>query len=173
MKNLLLFIMMCMALSGQAQTRELGQMSIKARNRYLVKLAKEVVMHFGPEYYRTYKKPIVLDPIPFDEEQYKGRDAKVIKKYSGRRYYRVVIPYDFTKEMLSKDYAAIVYIWEDDGTPAIVNFGDPDPGFQFLYISYEQRLKDGIPPNMVKAYVQSSKLKPGDRKEGDLRSWER
>lgn len=157
-----------------AQGTDLRKMSEKARNRYLVKIAKEVVMNFGPDYYRTYKKPIVLDPITFDEEHFKWVDAEVLQKYVGRKYYRVVFEYDMYKEMLMEDYAAIIYIWEDDGTPARVLFGGVDFGIQFLYISYEQRLKEGISKDMIIPYVQSQKLKPGTQSRiNRKRSWER
>ena len=35
-----------------AQTVNLGEMSEKERNEYLVKLSKEVIKNFGPGYYR-------------------------------------------------------------------------------------------------------------------------
>ena len=44
-----------------SKMRHLERKEESKRNEYLVDKAKEVIMAFGPDYYRDYKEPIISD----------------------------------------------------------------------------------------------------------------
>ena len=132
-KLLLLFVCAFSFLGMSAQTINLGEMSEKSRNEYLVKLSKEVIKNFGPGYYRDL--PPTIDEGKND--YLKGKDIE------GREYYSVTFPYDKTKESLDWYYSACVKIWKDTGEPFIVIFGN-GYGINFLQCSYKEWVKKGI-----------------------------
>ena len=115
------------------RTVNLGKMSEKERNEYLVKLAKEVIMNFGPDYYRD------LPPIIEEEKNdfFKGKDIE------GREYYKVTFPYDETKETLEWSFSAEVMIWKDTGEPLGVMFGT-GYGINFLQRPYKEWVEAGV-----------------------------
>ena len=86
----------------------------------LIALAKEVVLKFGPDYYREYKQPEISykQYPPVGNSTYE-RD----KKFANRYYYRITYPYDKTQETLEWDYAAEVDIWAETFEPKDVMFG--------------------------------------------------
>ena len=79
----------------------------------LITLAKEVVLKFGPDYYREYKSPVI------EESKYGGEKFTV-----GRAFFSISFPYDPTQETLDwEHYAASVDIWADTFEPFSVGFG--------------------------------------------------
>lgn len=75
-----------------SKMRHLERKEEPKRNEYLVDKAKEVIMAFGPDYYRDYKEPIISDINSFKET---FKDAPVLKnkKLYGRKYYTVTFFY--------------------------------------------------------------------------------
>lgn len=123
-----------------AQPLNLKGMDSKERNAYLVKKAKEVIMNFGPDYYREYKEPEISDLKVFSDE---NDPRQEIRNIIGREYYSVIIPYDKNKEFLEWSYAAEVGIWADDGEPMLVIFGC-NKGINFFFRPYKEWVKAGI-----------------------------
>ena len=118
--NIVIFIIMvCMncLFTGQAQNAE----NLTAAKRdSLISLSKEVILKFGPDYYREYKQPeIILRQFPSAD---KINDKRLIK-YANRYYYRVSFPYDKTQEFL-ESFAAEVDICADTFMPWGVMFGN-------------------------------------------------
>jgi hypothetical protein len=91
------------------------------RDSMLISIAKEVVLKYGPDYYREYKKPVITQ---------RNVDGG---KGIGRIIYMVTFLYDKTKEELDLDFAALVSIWGDSGKPHAVRFGNSIDGF-FRYV---------------------------------------
>ena len=149
-KLLLLFVCAFSFLGMSAQTVNLGDMSEKSRNEYLVKLSKEVIKNFGPDYYR--------DLPPSIEE--KKNDYLEGKDIEGREYYQVTFPYDRTKEILDFPYSAYVKIWKETGEPFVVIFGS-GWGRNFLQVSYKEWVEKGI-LETDKVKYQQVKYKKGE-----------
>ena len=106
-----------MAGFSSAFSQTLGEMPDAKRDSVLIAVAKEVVLLYGPDYYRDYKPPVISkDKYPIDRDY-------PDESYSGRTYYQVTFLYDKTQEKLL-DFAAWVRIWEDTGIPEGVMFGN-------------------------------------------------
>ena len=103
-------VLLCLNCSPTVMAQNLSTMSATQRDSTLLSIAKEVVLRLGPDYYREHKPPIINRREP--------RDIDL-----GRAYYMVVFPFDIAKERL-RDYAASVGIWEDNGRPTGVAFGN-------------------------------------------------
>ena len=101
-----LVVLVCTNCLMVAKAQNSVSLSVGKRDS-LISLAKEVVLKFGPDYYREYKPPVI--------EERKGD--------GNRPYYRISIPYDPTQETLEWFYAAIVDIWADTFEPFAVLFG--------------------------------------------------
>ena len=148
MKRLILLFAFTFSLLGMsAQTVNLGEMSEKERNEYLVKLSKEVIKNFGPGYYRELTPTIEETK----NEIFKGKDLGDIE---GREYYRVTFPYDKTKEILDWPFSARVKIWKDTGEPFAVSFGN-GYGKSFFHLSYKEWVEVGIKKNDQVKYQQA------------------
>lgn len=150
-KSLLMLLFFVVLMQIHAEVN-LKMMSNENRNEYLLSLAKEVVLNFGPDFYRTEQAPIIEGPTPFyfyrsaDEEKEHWDDIPGdFRKISGREYYTVKYQYD--KDELSiggtvdGDYCAKVEIWADSGDPASVMFGT-GYGRPFYTKSYLDFLKE-------------------------------
>lgn len=149
MKSIAIVAMMVCSLSMSAQTVNFKAMRPEKRNEYMIKLAKEIIMNFGPGYYREVEEPKVLEEIKtFDVPE--GCDEEQMR-CNGRKYYEVQMVYDKNKERLAWGYAAKVRIWADDGEPFYVTFGN-GMGVNFIYRSYRELLKEGIEDDMVIKY---------------------
>lgn len=138
MKRLItLGIIFSNALLLLAQPSLLGNLDTSERIEYLVKIAKDVTLSFGPEFYRDSIAPIISDVKVFD-----GRNSELpeVLANNGRHYYSVKFP---TKDALEYDYTSEVDIWEDDGRPKSIMFGT-GIGLHFLGKSYQERLEQGI-----------------------------
>jgi len=94
-------------------------MPIAKRDSILISISKEVILKYGPDYYREYSQPIIEQSIvpPKGEINPTGLNA-------GRVIYSVTFLYDKTEETMEWDYAAKVNIWADTWQPAGVNFGN-------------------------------------------------
>ena len=78
MKKILLLTLtiLCMNSSSfYAQNTDLSNLDKKQRNEYLIKLAKEVVLNFGPEYYQED----YISDVSADSKVYKHSDPRVQK----------------------------------------------------------------------------------------------
>jgi hypothetical protein len=101
-----------------ANSQNLDSMPQTQRDSLLISVAKEVVLRYGPGYYREDKKPIINrgQIPPKGTMNPTGKDA-------GRIWYGVTFLYNTTKERLGENFAASVGLWEDTGKPGSVRFG--------------------------------------------------
>ena len=157
---LLFFLSLCNPIFSQ-----MGNLDKKAeskRNDYLMKISKEVILSFGPDYYRDYKDPVISELIVFPET-FKNDPVLKDKEFFGRKYYTVTYQYDQSVETLLYGFAAKVDIWADDGQPKEVRFGS-GYGHNFYVVSYKDWLKKGIKENDIIPYVETKKgkINPGD-----------
>ena len=92
-----------------------------AKRNELIALAKEVVLRYGPDYYREYGSPVI------EYKQWSSADKITDKRFvhwAGKGYYRITFPYDKTQEKLAMDFSARVDIWADTSVPKEVMFGN-------------------------------------------------
>ena len=151
-KSIFLSFLLSSCLFVTAQSLDLQKLSEKKRNKHLVETAKEVTMAFAPEYYREYKKPIILGPYDYDPSKFPSLENR--NQYIGRSYYVVIIPYDFSKENLDRDYAARIQIWADDGTPMTFMASGSEILIHFLRTSFKQIKQEGIPKELKVPYKE-------------------
>jgi len=105
-KPIILIILICVRYNTIATAQDLRTLTAGERDNLLISIAKEVVLKYGPDYYREYKPPVITK-----EPWSSGKHHTI-----GRTYYKVAILYDKTKELLG-NYAAEVFFWEDTGLP--------------------------------------------------------
>ncbi|MBR1667626.1 MAG: hypothetical protein IJ693_05015 [Bacteroidaceae bacterium] len=105
-----------------------------------MKLAKEVVMNFGPDYYRDYKEPEISKKQVFEDD---SEGIPEVMRNAGRPYYTVTLFYDREKEQLAEKFAAAIDIWADDGEPMRVLFGN-GMGINFFFNPYREWTKAGV-----------------------------
>jgi len=157
MKRLIItLISFCLFSHSFSQMHHLENKDDSKRNKYLVQKAKEVIIAFGPDYYRDYKEPIISDIIVFPET-FENDPVLKDKKLFGRKYYTITFMYDPLAETLLYNYAAEVDIWADDGQPANVRFGC-GRGKCFYSVSYKEWLKKGIKEEEIIPYIESEKI---------------
>jgi hypothetical protein len=117
-----ILVLMSLSVTGNVSvvtSQHLGEMPQKQRDSLLVAIAKEVVMKYGPDYYREYQPPLI------EREQISPKgEFNPSGEMAGRFFYRVIFPYDKTQEKLEEQFAARVTIWEDTGKPVSVYFGN-------------------------------------------------
>ena len=101
---------------GAVTAQNLSSMPAAERNAQLIAIAKEVVLTYGPDWYREYGEPVITRGQVPPEGDYLGN--------ANRYFYTVTFLYDQTQEMLEWDFAARVVIWEDTGKPASIFFGN-------------------------------------------------
>jgi len=90
------------------------------RDSILLTKAKEVVLKYGPGYYREFKEPVIerVESIP-------PKGAVIPKGAITYRFlYEVIYLYDESKEQLEEDFAAKVIFPSATGEPASVLFGN-------------------------------------------------
>lgn len=142
MKALVFLSVLLISMDSYAQNHDLSEMTEKARNRYLTKLAKEVTNNFGPGWLQGNVSASVSPLQEFDNDG----DYDPLTKHLGRKYYKVTFTYDEkTKKEIGWEYASIVSIWEDSGEPMDVIFGH-NYGRHFLDKPYREFVKEGIGP---------------------------
>lgn len=157
MKRLIItLISFCLFSHSFSQMHHLENKDDSKRNKYLVQKAKEVIMAFGPDYYRDYKEPIISDITVFPET-FKNDPVLKDKKLFGRKYYSVTYVYDTSVENLKYSIAARVNIWADNGQPASVFFGSGF-GHNFYKVTYKEWLKKGIKEEEIIPYIESEKI---------------
>ena len=143
MKTIITLAIAFICCSAFAQQTNLSQMTEKARNEYLVKLAKEVTENFGPGWLQGKVSTSISSLKEFDNDG----DYDLLTPHIGRKYYDVTIIYDEkTKKEVGWWYASCVSIWEDSGEPMGVLFGH-NYGKNFFHKSYREFVKEGIDPN--------------------------
>ena len=99
--------------------QQLDRMSARQRESFLIETAKEIVMKYGPDYYREYKPPV----IERNQVPPKG-ELNPTGEMTGRIFYLVIFPYNKEEEQLDYDFAARVAFWEDTGKSSGVFFGN-------------------------------------------------
>ena len=111
-KRIILVLSICASCYTTVIAQNLDLLSATERDIVLIPIAKEVVMTYGPDYYREYSKPIVERyTIPAGEE-------------AGKVIYHVIFLYDRTEESLEINFAARVNFWAETGRPTGVVFGN-------------------------------------------------
>ncbi|MDR2563117.1 MAG: hypothetical protein LBC98_04160 [Prevotellaceae bacterium] len=109
LKALIVINLILAGCANSAHLQNLDKMPQAKRDSTLISIASDVVLKYGPGYYREDKEPVII----------RGQDSP-----GARIYYSVKFLYDETQESLEWDYAAIVRIWADTGKPASVLFGN-------------------------------------------------
>ena len=142
MKSIIIFLMAMHCITSFGQNKSLSEMNEAARNKYLIKLAKEATKNFGPEWYRKNLIPEVVDTLTLFNDPYDKRIE--VARDNGRYYYIVKLFYDEAtqKELIYKE-ASKAYIWADTGELAFIFFGN-EMGFNFHFISYRSQIKAGV-----------------------------
>ena len=118
--NIILTFVLLSGIGAPVLTAQnLDKMRKNKRESLLIATAKEVVMKYGPDYYRDYKPPVIerYQVPPKGERNPTGEMA-------GKIIYRVIFLYDKTQESLEWDLAARVSFREDTGKPAHIFFGN-------------------------------------------------
>ena len=69
-----------------SQNKNLSKMTEKARNEYLLEKSKEVILNFGPEWYREPMSVEISGLSVFNDETNKHPK---IQKCNGRKYYTI------------------------------------------------------------------------------------
>ena len=142
MKQISIFLLVVILFSTniEAQDMNLGKMPEIKRNEYLLMKSKEAIMYFGPEW---YKEPMSVEiskvSVFFDEIN----NHPKIQKCNGRRYYTVTYRYNKYLNPKGLFYACKVTIWEDDGEPEGILFGN-EMGMTFIFRLYKDWVKDGV-----------------------------
>ena len=110
--SILLFLTIYITLCAQ----NLDNLPTEKRDSLFKAKSKEIILRYGPGYYREYKAPTIERiVVPPSETNPEGTNV-------GRAFYTIIYWYDKTKERLEEDFAAKVKIWADTGEPASVLF---------------------------------------------------
>lgn len=112
-----LFISIILGCTITAFSQNLDSIPTEKRDSLLKAISKEIILKYGPGYYREYKVPTIERVVvPPSETNPEGINV-------GRAFYMITYWYDKTKEHLEEDFAAKVKIWADTGEPGSVLFG--------------------------------------------------
>ena len=116
-----LLLGLCFMVSAFAESKNLDKMSEKKRTEHLIKEAKEIVMKYGPGFYRDTKPPVIKRYVI-------GKDESILATWTeqanqGRSFYCIEYLYDETEESFYLKYAARVFFWGDTGKPIEVSLG--------------------------------------------------
>ena len=152
MKRIMLFIVCAFSLMGISAQINLGAMSEKDRNEYLINLSKEVAKNFGPGYNTDLQPTIEL--MKYKVVKFEDGRRTYDEHLEGCEYYRVTFPYDETKERLDWSYSAFVEILKDTGEPIVVGFGNGWGKDFVVGLSYKEWLKIGIKEENQVKYQQ-------------------
>jgi hypothetical protein len=114
-----ILVMMLTGYITATVSQNLDSLPQERRDSILISTANEVVLRYGPGYYREYKQPLIeRNQIPE-----KG-PTNPTGENIGRILYNVMFLYDKTKELLEKDFAAVIDVWGDTGKPILIYFGN-------------------------------------------------
>ena len=139
MKKIIALLFVVSTFPCFAQMRHLNKLAEEERNEYLVKVAKEVTDSCGPGWNRGVIVPLVSELKVYKDSKYYSPE---IRKNSGREYYEVKLMYNRkTQQETGWICATNVHIWEDDGTPVCVLFGD-SYGFDFSTKPFKEWYKN-------------------------------
>lgn len=117
MKIIVIITLFLLGYNSVSLSQNLDSYPQAKRDSILVSIAKEVVLKYGPGYYREFKKPLIERKQISKNGHRGGIDAN-------RPYYKITSYYDPKKETLEWDYATVVYIWADSGKPNFISFGN-------------------------------------------------
>ena len=92
--------------------QNLDKMNEAKRKTALLRIAKEGILEFAPDYYREYGEPEIAHGYVDNVQKFSDDQ---LKKYRNRSYYTVKYFYDKNEEAFWGDYSACVYIWGDTG----------------------------------------------------------
>lgn len=148
--NFIFLVSMFLCTPCFSQMNNLERKEESQRKEYLTNIAKEVILTFGPDYYRDFKEPIISDTITF-RETFKEDSVLRNKNFYGRKYYSVKYLYDPSIEKFLYNFVAEVDIWADDGQPKEVRFGN-GYGQNFYITSYKKWKKRGIKESEIIPY---------------------
>lgn len=115
-------------ISNGVQAQKLSSMTVNERDSKLIEIGKTVYKQY-PEFYREYGTPqIITKTIPLlNVEQMELIDKAPSSPWKwavgGETYYIVEFPYDATVDLFQMNYAAQVYI-RDDQVAFAIAFGD-------------------------------------------------
>lgn len=142
--------------------QELSKLSEKKRNEYLIALARRSVLVYGPAFYREYKSPIieegVYEPLP-------PSGTKERWPHAEQPYYRVLFPYDTSKELFGTAFIVKVIIMKSDACVAQIDFNQ-DFGYMFRSVEVElkarkHRLEDRSGCMLYSSYSLTSRWAKG------------
>ena len=116
-KRVFLLMSIIFGYTIMAFSQNLDNLPTEKRDSLLKAMSKEIILKYGPGYYREYKEPTIKRiVVPASDTNPEGINV-------GRAFYTIIYWYDKTKERLEEDFAAKVKIWADTGEPASVLFG--------------------------------------------------
>lgn len=116
-KKILLLTSILLGYTITVFSQNLDNIPTEKRDSLLKAKSKEIILRYGPGYYREYKAPTIERiVVPPSETNPEGTNV-------GRAFYTIIYWYDKTKERLEEDFAAKVKIWADTGEPTSVLFG--------------------------------------------------
>lgn len=116
-KNSITTIILLISYNVICLSQNLDLLPQAQRDSILISISKEVVLKYGPGYYREYKEPLIERKLIGKNGHRDGVDAN-------RPYYKITSYYDPKKEALEWGYASRVYVWADTGKPHFVSFGN-------------------------------------------------
>lgn len=102
--------------------QNLEKINKSERNNILLRVAKEGIMKYGPDYYREYGKPEIEYNCVVDSN--KNFAYEDIKKYRNKYYYSIKYHYNESEESFNTDYSAWVFIWANTGKVFKIYFGN-------------------------------------------------
>ena len=112
------FIVLCllginrMACSQEQDTVIIKDSIAKMKlDKKLIKLAKQVVLKHGPEYYREYREPVIR--YRRVSKAWNDLHLTYVEAHAGQVYYTVEYPYNKEEERFFTSFSAKVYFWED------------------------------------------------------------
>lgn len=129
----LLLLIICTTFFAQ----NLEKMNENERVNTLLRIAKEGVIKYGPDYYREYGKPEIKYNCVVDSN--KNFADEDIEKYRNKYYYSVKYNYDKSKESFNTDYSAWVFIWANTGKVFKIYFGN---GFGLRELDVPETIAD-------------------------------
>lgn len=157
MKIIVIITLFLLGYNSVSLSQNLDSYPQAKRDSILVSIAKEVILKYGPGYYREFSNPEIkrLKFPPKGERNSTGENAN-------RIYYIVTFRYDKTKELLEFDFAAFVRFWADTGIPDAVSFGNgigvniPESHAKKFISKKQKNKEDTIPKNdnQIEEYIE-------------------
>ena len=89
--SLIVALLCSLQITAQSNVCNLRKMSESDRNAFLITKAKEVVLNFGPDYYREYREPEISGIETLEERKY--------TEFNGEKYTMNTDTFGQTKEV--------------------------------------------------------------------------